>query len=310
MLSPLRYPGGKSDFASTAFQIVQSKRFDDHIFVEPFAGSAIVTLALLESGVVSSAVIIEKDLLIYSFWKALFTRTDELIERFLNLPITIQTWQDFKKFLHAKEVCDADVVDLGLAGLFYNRANFSGILTAGPIGGMGQKSSYPIDCRTNKDEIIVRLLTAATFANAIDVRHCDAVQYIRGKRNQKEIFYVDPPYFVKGELLYRHFYRMGDHKKLASALGQQANPWFLSYDVHHVIEYLYEGFNINRLSFRYSAHSPKNHDELLISNFSIDATVLETPIVRPVRQAHAAAIGTFGRAPLATPGACCASENN
>jgi DNA adenine methylase len=199
-----------------------------------------------------------------------------------------------RPLLKVETASSDNVVDLGLACLFYNRSNFSGILAAGPIGGMEQKSVYTIDCRTNKDEIIVRLLAAATFANAVDVRHCDAAEYLLDKHGGNRIFYVDPPYFVKGELLYRHFYKMGDHKRLASSLSSLNQPWFLSYDVHHVIEYLYEGFHINKLSFRYSAHSPKNHDELLISNFPISAEVIESPIVRSARQAHS--VGTGFRA--------------
>ena len=286
MLSPLRYPGGKSDFCSTIFQIVKSLNLSNQTFVEPYAGSAVASLALLESGIISRAVLVEKDPLVYSFWKALFTRTDELIERFIDLPITLNTWHEFRKYFDVKNVGDASVVDLGLAGLFYNRANFSGILAAGPIGGMGQKSQYTIDCRTNKDEIVVRLLTAAMFADSVDVVCEDAVEYV-SKKTKNHIFYVDPPYFVKGELLYRYYYRMGDHKRLADALATQRNPWFLSYDVHPVIEHLYEGFQVNKLSFKYSAHSPKNHDEYLISNFEIDDVVLKSPIVRPSRQANA-----------------------
>lgn len=285
MLSPLRYPGGKSDFSSTAYKIVKSLNLNGKTLVEPYAGSAAVSLALLDSGVISRAVLIEKDILVYSFWKALFTRTDELIEKFLDLPITLETWHKFKIYFDLKNIDDADVVDVGLAGLFYNRANFSGILSAGPIGGMGQKSEYTIDCRTNKDEIIVRLIAAAMFSDSIDVVYEDAVEYISREKDSK-IFYVDPPYYVKGELLYRHFYRMGDHRRLAEALSTQESPWFLSYDVHPVIEHLYEGFNINKLSFRYSAHSPKNHDEFLISNFEISDEDLKSPMVRLSRRAN------------------------
>ena len=115
---------------------------------------------------------------------------------------------------------------------------------------------------------------------------CDAVDLITtfDRRKRRTIFYVDQPYYVKGKLLYRHHYQLADHQALAKALASLTVPWILSYDVHHVIEFLYEEFYINRLAFRYSAHSPKNHEELLISNFSIATDLLTRDVVGKVRQ--------------------------
>lgn len=270
MQSPLRYPGGKSDFASTAFEIVSKCGFLGYSLIEPYAGSAAVSINLLDSGAVSKITLIERDPLVYSFWAALLERTDELIERFIELPITMETWHQLRPLLAIEDPTKDNIVDLGLAGLFFNRANFSGILNAGPIGGLKQQSSYTVDCRTNKDDIVCRMLSIATMANNIEVRFGDAVTYIEKMSKRDDVlFYIDPPYFEKGELLYRHAYKLGEHKRLARALADANFPWFLSYDVHHVIEFLYEEFHLQKLKFQYSARSPKNHDELLVSNFLI-----------------------------------------
>jgi len=281
MQSPLRYPGGKSDFALTAFDIVTKSELTGYPLIEPYAGSAAVSLNLLEADAVSSVTLIERDPLIYSFWSALLEYTDELIERFIDLPITIDTWNTLHPLLTTEKPTQKNIVDLGLAGLFFNRANFSGILNGGPIGGMKQKSAYSIGCRTNKDDIVCRLLSIATLAARINVEFGDAITHIKRYSQRDDVlFYVDPPYFMKGELLYRHFYKIGDHKSLASALGAAKFPWFLSYDVHHVIEFLYEDFNVQKIQFQYSAHSPKNHDELLISNFQIPFTPVVSRLSR------------------------------
>lgn len=286
MLSPLRYPGSKSDFAALAFSILQSTGNAGGTLIEPFAGSGIVSLSLLDAGLISNAVLIEKDVLVYSFWQALFNHTDELIAKFQELPITLETWHSLRPLMETRTASASDVVQLGLACLFFNRANFSGILKAGPIGGMKQASKYTIDCRTNKDEIIVRLLAAATLAERVTVHHADAVEFLSRKLPKNCVLYVDPPYFVKGELLYRHHYKMADHRNLAAVLEKVRAPWLLSYDVHHIIEHLYAHFEVTKLRFSYSAHSPKNHDELLISNFVIDPLLFEGSLVRKGRQAH------------------------
>jgi DNA adenine methylase len=271
MLSPLRYPGSKADLVPVVAQIFTEKGLVGTPLVEPYAGSASVSLCLVEAGISPSAIIGEQDPLIYCFWRAVFENTDELLERFIDLKINLETWHQLRPMLQVKDPNDVkDLVGVGLAGLFFNRANFSGILNGGPIGGMKQLSAYKIDCRTNKDEIIARILAISTLHERISVHFGDAVSLIQGRgRRTKEVLYVDPPYYLQGENLYRYFYRLQDHKRLAEALERTKAKWLVSYDDHHVIEFLYEKFHIRRHAFRYSARSPKQHNELLISNFDL-----------------------------------------
>lgn len=275
MLSPLRYPGSKAGLIPVVAQILDECNLSGRPLIEPYAGSASVSLGLVEAGVIPSAVIGEQDPLLYSFWRAVFEHTDELLERYIDLPITIETWHRLKPLMQVKDPnAVSDQVELGLAGLFFNRANFSGILNGGPIGGMQQKSDYKIDCRTNKDEIISRVLAISTLHRQIKVHFGDAVELIHSRRNRtRDVLYVDPPYYVQGESLYRYFYRLKDHKRLAEALTATKANWLLSYDDHHVIEFLYEQFTIKRHAFKYSARKPKNRNELLIANFDLPSNL-------------------------------------
>lgn len=271
MLSPLRYPGGKSDFLAIALDIFRSAGLDGYPVIEPYAGSAAISLGLLDFGLTPRVTLVERDPMLYAFWYCLFDNPEELIVRFQELPVSIETWRKFQPLLAVDAPSGANIQDLALAALFLNRTSFSGILGAGPIGGQKQRSPYKIDCRTNKDDLIARILAIASFSSRVDVLFGDAlstVVQLAGKRNA--FVYLDPPYFSKGELLYRHHYRLGEHKALASALTQAKFKWLLSYDVHHVIRFLYSEYYILEQSFRYSAHSPKkNFPELLISNFPI-----------------------------------------
>lgn len=270
MLTPLRYPGSKTDFAATIYQIIERAGLAGKHFFEPYAGSAAIALALVDSGIVSSATLVERDPLIYSFWYSLFNHTDDLLYEFQALPITLETWHRLRPLLAIDQVDPKRVVELGVAGLFFNRANFSGVMSAGPIGGLGQKSEYKIDCRTNKDDLIARILAIAFLADRFTVEFGDAVELMNRYRNRKNaLFYIDPPYFEKGESLYRYYYRHADHKKLANTLKGAKFSWILSYDHHHVIEFLYSDFEVQKHLFRYSVHSPKKHDELLISNIDL-----------------------------------------
>jgi DNA adenine methylase len=288
MHSPLRYPGGKSDFLLIAREIFTQSGFAGMPVVEPYAGSAAVSLGLLDHGLTPHVTLLERDPLVYSFWKCVFERTDDLLVRFQELPITLDTWHALQHTLKVDVPTEENLLELGLAGLFFNRANYSGILNAGPIGGKQQKSEYAISCRTNKDDIIARIISLAMLAPAVSVVFGDAVECIRENAYRKDCFYyLDPPYFNKGESLYRHYYKLSHHKQLAGALAGAKFKWLLSYDVHHVIEFLYEDFNVRRQSFRYSARSPKRHDELLISNFQVPEQAVGEEMIR--RQRHSSA---------------------
>lgn len=266
--SPLRYPGGKSDFFGVARSILQNARISGVHVVEPYAGSAAVSLGLLDWGIAKSVTLLERDPLLYAFWHCVFNDSSELIARFQELPITIDTWEQTRPLLSLDKPDANRLVDLALAALFLNRANFSGILNAGPIGGRNQRSKYKIDCRTNKDAIIARLLALSMLSPNVEVEFGDAVEWINRNKRGNFFVYLDPPYFVKGALLYRYFYNLKDHRDLARALASSKFNWLLSYDDDPVIEYLYENFHVCRIGFQYSVHSPKSHSELLISNFS------------------------------------------
>lgn len=270
MHSPLRYPGGKSDFLATAAQIYRGGGFEGTPIVEPYAGSAAVSLGLLDFGLTPHVTLLERDPLLYAFWTCVFERPGELIVRFQEMEISVATWTTLQPLLKLDKPDRTRLLDMGVAGLFFNRANFSGILNGGPIGGKFQKSAYKIDCRTRKDDLIGRILALAMLADRVDVRFGDAVALVdEMAKTTNNFFYLDPPYFNKGELLYRHFYRLRQHKQLATALAAADFSWLLSYDEHHVIEFLYEDFFVIKRPFRYSAYTPKNHNELLISNFPL-----------------------------------------
>jgi DNA adenine methylase len=277
MLSPLRYPGSKADFADTFKSIYESKHAGLPL-VEPFAGSAAISLAMLAAGATPHATLVERDPLLYCFWKCVFERPKDLVEGFLELPITLKTWHKFQPLLGIDAPTKRNTLSLALAGLFFNRANFSGILDGGPIGGEDQSSEYKIDCRTNKSDTIARIVQISEFASNVTVKFGNGLDQVKHDARRSRVFYyVDPPYFVMGHRLYRYHFRHKDHKDLAAALNRASFPWVLSYDHHHVIEFLYEDCHVRRHSFLYSAKNSKRHQELVIANFDLPQTLFVPP---------------------------------
>ncbi|EMP0914984.1 DNA adenine methylase [Pseudomonas aeruginosa] len=269
---PLRYPGSKAAFAPAFFEIAAKCEIDFNHIVEPYCGSAAISLYALQKGICSSATLIEKDPLIYAFWYCVFNESDSLVELIKKTDITLDTWFELESLRAIDSPDKEEIVRLGFAGLFFNRANYSGIIGAKPIGGMSQTSDYKIDCRFNKQDLIKRIERLAQFGSGVEVVHGDAVGWLHlNNKIQDTLIYVDPPYFDQGRKLYRHYYELSDHYDLYEALSEIEVPWILSYDKHHIIELLYKNFNFISLEFRYSSRMPKLVDELLISNVGFDA---------------------------------------
>lgn len=275
--SPLRYPGGKVNLAQYVNRILTLNDMSGTEFVEPFAGGAGVTLSLLQWGTISSAVLVERDPLVYAFWESVFFHADDLCELIESTDITIDTWNQREHYRHIDVPVEPLIVDLGFSALFYSRTNFSGILNAGPIGGQRQTGKYKIDCRFKKDRLIRDILFLYQYRDRVQVVFADGLSFIsthsRTWANKNTFVYVDPPYYIKGRSLYRHFFSDEQHIRLAHELKSAHFPWLLSYDNCTFVNSLYSNnedrFKFRHLYFDYSARQARREAELLISNVEI-----------------------------------------
>jgi DNA adenine methylase len=238
--------------------------------VEPYAGSAAVTLALVSEGICSEALIVERDPLMYSFWQVAFSNPEALIKKIQEADVSLKTWHELRVLLDCEQPDDGSIVEMAFAALFFNRTNFSGVLHTGPIGGQEQSSDYKIDCRFNRTDLVSKIESLAGLREKIEVRFGDAIDIIKeNKRRVAPFFYIDPPYFVQGRKLYRHHYKLRDHVALSKALISAKFKWMLSYDNHEVIQSLYSDFTQVEKSFQYSTRVSKSENELLITNLDV-----------------------------------------
>lgn len=271
--NPLRYPGGKYFLTNYIDNVLEANQLYGCTFYEPYAGSAAVALELLLAEKVQKIVLIEQDPLIYAFWKSVIDYTDELCERVDQLDVSLKTWNDMQKFKQAVSPLEFAIIDLGVAGLFLNRTNYSGILKANPLGGKSQSSVYKIDCRFNKQKTIGHIKRISERRTNISVHWGDALVFLRNNNSllheTNSFVYIDPPYFEQGKNLYRYYYNEVDHRRLASTIKRKAYPWLISYDDHPFINQLYLNapeLYQQRLYCDYTAQKHKKGKELLISN--------------------------------------------
>ena len=273
--SPLRYPGGKSKISDLVKLIIQ-KADVDGTYIEPFAGGAGVALYLLLNDVVSDIVINDYDKSIYSFWRAIKEDGERFIDLIKSTPITIDEWKKQKEvYLKSKSYS----LELGFAAFFLNRTNRSGILTAGPIGGYEQNGLYKIDARFNKGALIKKIQEIIKRKNNIHIYNKDIRSFITSvipKYENNSFVYLDPPYYNKGQQLYKNFLTPNDHAQIANLIFENIRcPWIVSYDNVDDIARLYENYCTRRFEVNYSAANTGKSSELLI--FSDLALCPDTP---------------------------------
>ena len=268
--SPLRYPGGKNRLSNFIGLIIQKIDMSNCTYVEPFAGGAGVALSLLLADKVENIVINDFDKAIYSFWRAIKEEPDKLIDKIESTPITIEEWYKQKEIYTSKSTYS---LDLAFATLFLNRTNHSGILTAGPIGGYSQAGEWKLDVRFKKSVLISKIKLISANKDRITVYNKDIISLLKNyvPRFGKNVFiYFDPPYYNKGQKLYKNFLTPDDHKKIHNIITDNiTTPWIMTYDDVPEIENLYMQYKTQKFDLIYSAANKGVASELLIFSDNI-----------------------------------------
>jgi DNA adenine methylase len=234
-VSPLRYPGGKRKLVTHVAAALDSHSMPkvDRI-VEPFAGGAAMSIALVEAGVAREAILNDLDPLVSAFWSVVFSEHHlDLADRILDAKVTLQEWEKHK----ASE--PSNIIDMAFKCIFLNRTSFSGSLSAsaGPLGGKVQASANSIECRWNAYELAARIWGLGLLAGRIRVHSKDFRRLVGSYRaahtrnpDRLAVWYFDPPFFHKADKLYRFWFRNSDHRALKRCLDRLDEPWILSYD--------------------------------------------------------------------------------
>jgi DNA adenine methylase len=244
IMSPLRYPGSKVRITEMVAGLLERNLLVGSHLYEPFAGGSAVSLGLIANGFVPSATWVERDPMIYAFWKMVKDRPEAIISRMMGGKVTLAAWRRMLPLRDIDKPTKHNLAELGYAGLFFNRTCFSGIVGAGPIGGMTQSSSYKIDCRFNKKELAAAIMECSNILKKVDVQFGDGIAFLEKEclaMPAHAVVYVAPPYVTNGHKLYRYHFDDADHKKLAYVVNDLRAPCLMTYDNHDFIRDLYVG---------------------------------------------------------------------
>ena len=269
--SPFRYPGGKAKLYKQFHKLINENNLQNCTYVEPFCGGAGLAMKLLLRGDVSKIIINDIDPAIYAVWYCILNKTEEFCNKIENIKISIEEREKQKEVYSKKDI--SDIFSLGVATLYLNRVNRSGILKAGVIGGKKQNGNYKMDCRFNKTKLIEIIRKIAKEKDNIEIYNMNAIQFlnkVKSEVSDNSLFYLDPPYYNQGSKLYTNFFSPCDHEILCNYVKNIKNlNWIVTYDnVPEIID-LYKDFNPQEYDITYTTEKKRKGKELLISNMDI-----------------------------------------
>ena len=148
--------------------------------------------------------------------------------------------------------------------------------------GYSQSGNWKLDVRFDKIKLIEKITKIAENRDRIKVYNKDILSLITKyipKYGDNVFIYFDPPYYNKGQKLYKNFFTPADHKKIRTAIEENITaPWIVTYDAVNEIKALYADYNINKYDLTYSAANKGTASELMIfsdSSFCPSASQLQ-----------------------------------
>lgn len=242
---------------------------------EPFFGAGAIGFHILEKLPPNcSAWLNDIDWGIVCLWKSVQDDPARLAEKIEAFRPSVEAYNTYKE---QDGRMDLDPIEIGFRKLALHQMSYSGlgVMSGGPLGGQTQTSSeYNVACRYSPQNLLNQVVHYHEILGKfpqLKITRRDFSELIDD--SQKVFLYLDPPYYEKGEQLYKHSMTDDDHVRLAELLRHTANHWVLSYDDHPRIRRLYDWATIMEIEVVYTTAEakgarPKNK-EIVITRTTI-----------------------------------------
>ncbi|OQC45359.1 MAG: Modification methylase DpnIIA [Bacteroidetes bacterium ADurb.Bin028] len=267
IVSPLRYPGGKSKAIKNILPLIPYN-FDE--FIEPFVGGGSVFISAKQN-IFNNAKYIINDLNfdLYCFWKY----AKEENKALYNEVLKIKEQQKDGRVLFDYYTKKLDFNDFDKAVRFFilNRITFSGTVDS---GGYSQKA---FEGRFTYSSI-ERIKPLQKILENVDIYNKDYEEIIYRKGSNNFIF-LDPPYYrqAKSRLYGKNgdLHTSFDHIRFAECMKKCRHKWLITLDDTKEIKDLFDFAYINEWELQYGMNNYKKEKaemgkELFISNYKIE----------------------------------------
>ncbi len=259
--SPLRYPGGKTR-ACKKLETIIKDNFDIINFsniISPFFGGGSFEF-YIQNNYNLNIIANDKFLPLYNFWTTCKINKKNLCQE-LKKNINMI---DKKKFIELRtQIMDEnDKLKQSIMYFIINRCSFSGCTLS---GGFSLESSKKRFTKSSINRIENLDLTKFKIFNL------DFEDFININQNEKNLLFLDPPYYLEKSTLYGNngdMHESFDHDRLYNCLITKKN-WIMTYNNCEYIKRLYKDFKIIETSWSYGMNKSKKSSEIVIINFNM-----------------------------------------
>jgi DNA adenine methylase len=206
MLSPFRYPGGKSWLLPCIRSWLATIDPKPVEFVEPFAGGGIVSLTVAAEHLADHVTMVEMDRRVAAVWRTILRgHWKWLADRLETFELTID---NIESVLSSKP---RSLREQAFQTIVKNRVSRGGILAPGAGILRNGENGKGIKSRWYPETLRRRLMAIAGMRNRIAFIEGDGMQVLREKRDQAQaVFFLDPPYTAGSKRPGTRLYTLSD----------------------------------------------------------------------------------------------------
>ena len=251
--SPLNYPGSKTWLIPHIRKWLLTTHSE--VLIEPFAGSAIVSLVVLQERLVQQAVLIELDNDVAAFWHAVLKDPDWMAEKIVRLKPSLKQIQ---KIIESNS---SDIMEHGFQVLVRNRISFGGYGKPRQNSIFNNRVWYPDTWRK-------RLLGIKQIAHQITFIEGDCLEYLSDLCTDTTAVFVDPPYSaVGGDQIGKKIYKHSnvDHAKIFQILADSNANFLMTYDMADEIVNLVHRYKFHAVQVKMRNNLHNSNSELVIT---------------------------------------------
>lgn len=230
-LSPFRYPGGKTWLVPEVKKWIECSGRSPSIFVEPFAGGAMVGLTVAYERLATQVLLSEIDEDVAAVWSSIFQGTDAEVKWLQKKIISFEVnLENVRRILSEKA---ETIPQKAFRTIIKNRMQRGGIMAPGAglvksgEAGRGLRSRWYPETLAKRIEVLREIKESVTFVSE------DAFKVIEKFRSDSQaFFFIDPPYTAGGKKAGKRLYAHNEinHKALFEKIADVRGPAMLTYD--------------------------------------------------------------------------------
>ena len=228
LLSPFRYPGGKTWLVPYIRRWIASQLRRPVEFFEPFAGGGIISLTVASEQLADHVTMVELDKGVAAVWRTILNGESKwLANRIVRFNLTAKTVETTLS-RHAPSLRER-----AFQTILKNRVNRGGILAPG-AGRLKQgESGKGMHSRWYPQTLRKRILDVVAVRDQITFIQGDGLEILRqNAQRTNALFFIDPPYTAAGKKagsrLYTHHEL--DHDELFRLTAQLSGDFLMTYD--------------------------------------------------------------------------------